>query len=211
MKNQLNKAIQFLKEKKTILYPTDTVWGVGCDATSQIAVKKIYRIKKREESKSLIILVNGFEMLENYIDFIPKKIKTYLKSTTKPITVIYNNPKNLAKNVIAKDNTIAIRIVKNGFAYSLIKAFGKPIVSTSANISGENTPSYFQEISTDIKQNVDCVVSIENENKDILKENSKDALPKHSYKKKQNTRTSLLVKPSKIIRFANDEIEILRD
>ncbi len=185
MKNQLNKAKQFLKEKKTILYPTDTVWGIGCDATSKKAVKRIYKIKQREESKSLIILVNGFEMLADYVDFIPEIIKTYLVNIEKPTTVIYNKPKNLAKNIIAQDNTIAIRIVKKGFVYELLKEFGKPIVSTSANISGEKTPLYFDDISNKIINDVDFIVN-------------------HNQEKKAS-------KSSKIIKFANNKIEVLRD
>ncbi|WNW02311.1 L-threonylcarbamoyladenylate synthase [Tenacibaculum sp. HL-MS23] len=156
----MNKIINTLKQGKTILYPTDTVWGLGCDATNEEAVKKIYQLKKREESKSLIILVDSIEMLRKYLDEIPEKAIEVLNSLEKPTTIIYKNPKNLAKNTIASDNTIAIRIPQDGFCLELIKEFGKPIVSTSANISGEPTPKSFSEISKAILQSVDYVVDL---------------------------------------------------
>ena len=178
------KIKNILSQNKTILYPTDTIWGIGCDATNFDAVKKIYQLKNRAESKSLIILVSDFEMLQNYVGIIPKKVKLYLEKQTRPTTVIYNTPKNLAKNVLAKDNTVAIRIVNSGFVNELIKAYGKPIVSTSANKSGAETPSSFIEISSEIKNGVDYIVN----HKDHKKE----------------------VKSSKIIRFVGDTITILR-
>lgn len=150
-----------LKAGKTLLYPTDTVWGIGCDATNENAVKKIYQIKQRAESKSLIILVDSLEMLKIYVDAIPKKVIEILASATKPTTIIYNSPEKLAKNIIAKDNTVAIRIVENDFCKALIKEFGKPIVSTSANISGEPTPKSFAEISNAILDSVDYIVDLQ--------------------------------------------------
>ncbi len=161
----LKEIVNKLKEGKTILYPTDTVWGLGCDATNIEAVKKIYEIKNREESKSLIILVSSIEMLMEYLNEIPNKALEILKEATKPTTIIYNAPKNLADNTIAKDNTIAIRIPKDEFCINLIKEFGKPIVSTSANISGEPTPKSFSEISKAILNSVDYVVDLHQEKK----------------------------------------------
>lgn len=158
------ESISFLEERQTILYPTDTIYGIGCDATNEKAVKKIYKIKQRNESKSLIILVSDIKMLQKYVAKIPKEIIKYLQERTVPTTVIYTNPINLAKNVIAKDNTVAIRIVNKGFVHKLIKEFGKPIVSTSANISGKNTPIHFNEISKEIKEKVDYIVSLPQEN-----------------------------------------------
>ena len=184
MQKLITKSLQILHNKSIILYPTDTIWGIGCDATNFDAVKKVYQLKNRAESKSLIILVSDFEMLQNYVGIIPEKVKLYLEKQTKPTTVIYTNPKNLAKNIIAKDNTVAIRIVNSGFANELILAFGKPIVSTSANKSGAETPSSFIEISSEIKNGVDYIVN----HKDHKKE----------------------VKSSKIIRFVGDTITILR-
>ncbi|WP_347174669.1 L-threonylcarbamoyladenylate synthase [Polaribacter uvawellassae] len=150
-----------LKEGKTLLYPTDTVWGIGCDATNSKAVSKIYKIKQRAESKSLIILVDSFTMLSEYVENITEKAIEELEKATKPTTIIYNNPKGLAKNCIASDNTIAIRIVQNDFCKTLINAFGKPIVSTSANISGEPTPKSFSEISVTILDSVDYMVNLQ--------------------------------------------------
>ena len=149
-----------LSEGKIILYPTDTVWGIGCDATNSEAVKKIYTIKNREESKSLIILVDSFEMLAKYLKSVPKEAMEYLNNTTKPTTIIYSDPINLAQNTIASDNTIAIRIVQDEFCRKLIKKFGKPIVSTSANVSCFPTPKSFSEISAAIVNNVDYIVNL---------------------------------------------------
>ncbi|MCT4698887.1 L-threonylcarbamoyladenylate synthase [Tenacibaculum haliotis] len=157
---ELRNLLFNLNKGKTILYPTDTVWGIGCDATNFHAVQKIYKIKKREESKSLIILVSSIEMLKEYIKIVPKIAIDILEQSIKPTTIIYNNPKNLAKNTIAIDNTIAIRIPNNDFCIQLIKEFGKPIVSTSANISGGETPKSFNYISDEIKKNVDYIVNI---------------------------------------------------
>ncbi|PHN98781.1 threonylcarbamoyl-AMP synthase [Tenacibaculum discolor] len=155
--------IDALKTAKTVLYPTDTVWGLGCDATNEEAVKKIYKLKDREESKSLIILVSSVEMLEDYIENIPPKALEILKNVEKPTTVIYKNPRGLAPNTIASDNTIAIRIPQDEFCIQLIKEFGKPIVSTSANVSGEPTPKSFSEISQAILKSVDYVVNLHQE------------------------------------------------
>ncbi len=159
----MEEVISCLKQEKTILYPTDTVWGLGCDATNEEAVKKIYQLKNREESKSLIILVNSTEMLQDYVENIPEKALQILKESKKPTTIIYNNPRGLAPNTIASDNTIAIRIPQDEFCVQLIKEFGKPIVSTSANVSGEPTPKSFSEISEAILKNVDYVVDLHQE------------------------------------------------
>lgn len=164
MKIEIQNSLEVLNIKKTILYPTDTVWGIGCDATDEKAVEKIYQIKQRSESKSLIILVDGWEMLQKYIEVIPVKASCVLKGSSKPTTVIYKNPKGLAKNVVAIDNTVAIRIVKDGFAHELIQQFGKPIVSTSANISGEPSPKSFEEINPLLLDKVDYIVNLPLEN-----------------------------------------------
>ena len=134
--NIIYETMAFLENKGTILYPTDTVWGIGCDATCYQAVQKIFNIKKRDEKKSLILLVSDVEMLQKYL------------------------------NVIAQNNTVAIRIVKNHFCQKLIRKFGKPIVSTSANISGESTPHFFKEIDDNIKNAVDFIVPLEQEKMD---------------------------------------------
>lgn len=160
----LESSLLALQKGKTILYPTDTVWGLGCDATNVEAVKKIYKIKKREESKSLIVLVDSIEMLKKYIKNVPEKALNIIKQSKKPTTIIYNNPVGIAENIINKvDNTIAIRIIKNLFCEKMIKDFGKPIVSTSANISGAPTPKSFFEISKSILTSVDYVVDLHTE------------------------------------------------
>lgn len=158
---EIKNSLKVLENEQTLLYPTDTVWGIGCDATSDEAVSKIYDIKQRSESKSLIILVNDIEMLKQYVNSISQEVVNLLKSSNKPTTIIYNNPKNLAKNVIASDNTVAIRIVQNYFCKELISAFGKPIVSTSANVSGNETPKSFKEIELSILDSVDYVVDLQ--------------------------------------------------
>lgn len=164
MSSSINNILNILDKSKTILYPTDTVWGIGCDATNEKAVAKIYQLKQRSDSKSMIILVDSWVMLENYIKEIPLKVNCILEGSSKPTTVIYQNPIGLAKNVIASDNTVAIRIVKDGFAHDLIQQFGKPIVSTSANISGELTPKSFDEINPLLLDKVDYIVNLPLEN-----------------------------------------------
>ncbi|SFN86194.1 L-threonylcarbamoyladenylate synthase [Bizionia echini] len=161
--SELYTALENLKQGKTILYPTDTIWGLGCDATNAKAVSKIYAIKNRIESKALICLVSSLNMLKTHIEEIPEAAIHFLETATKPTTIIYNNPKLVATNLIAQDNTLAIRMVHEGFAYELIELFQKPIVSTSANISGQASPKSFKEIHEDILKDVDYVVNLQNE------------------------------------------------
>ena len=146
---------------KTILYPTDTVWGLGCDATNIDAVAKIFKLKNRVESKSLVVLVSSMEMLRTYVGTVPQKAIDIISKTKKPTTIIYSNPKGLAANAIALDNTIAIRIPSHDYCLEIINKLGKPIISTSANISGEPTPKSFSEISLSILEGVDYVVNLE--------------------------------------------------
>ena len=163
MKETLDITISHLKKGGIILYPTDTVWGIGCDATNAAAVQKIYALKQRSDSNALICLVNNYSMLERYVDNVPKIAYTILDLAVTPTTVIYDNPAGVAENLIAKDNTLAIRVVKHTFCEKLIRYLGKPIVSTSANISGEPTPKSFKEISDAILKGVDYVVNLPNE------------------------------------------------
>lgn len=158
MQEQIQKCIEVLKNDGIILYPTDTVWGLGCDATNEEAVKKIYEIKQREDSKSLITLVSSDAMLQKYVVEVPELAWDLIDLATKPTTIIYPKAKNLASNVIAQDESIGIRMMKEGFCNQLVHKFGKAIVSTSANISGEPSPSYFQDISPKIISKVDFVV-----------------------------------------------------
>jgi L-threonylcarbamoyladenylate synthase len=158
MLEDLKNALDILKKGGIILYPTDTVWGLGCDATNPDAVDRIYKIKKREDSKSMLVLVDSSGRLNSYIREIPEIAWELIDAAVNPITLIYPGAKNLAKNLIAGDGSIGIRISDDEFCKSLIKKFGKPIVSTSANISGEKTPSVFSEISEEIKDSVDYIV-----------------------------------------------------
>ncbi len=157
--NDIQKSLEVLRAGGTLLYPTDTIWGLGCDATNQRAVQKIYSIKSRSEAKSLIILIDDFEKLSTYVEIVPEITSDLLASITNPVTIIYSNARRLAPNVVASDGTIAIRIVKDDFCKELIRQFGKPIVSTSANLSGFEAPATFSQVSDDIKDAVDYIVS----------------------------------------------------
>jgi L-threonylcarbamoyladenylate synthase len=179
MEDDLVNAIRVLNQGGIILYPTDTIWGIGCDATNTLAVEKVYRIKSRTEAKSLLILLDHFDKLPDYVEKIPDITSDLLDSITNPVTVIYSNAKRLAPNVIAPDGTIAIRIVKDAFCEELIRRFGKPIVSTSANISGFEPPATFSQVTDEIKKAVDYIVS-----------------HKHDY--------FTIAKPSTIIRLRDD-------
>lgn len=159
--SNINKCIEVLKTGGVILYPTDTVWGLGCDATNEEAVKKIFEIKQRNDAKSLITLVCNDAMLQKYVAEVPELAWDIIDLSTKPTTIIYPQGKNLAKNALAKDGSIGIRLIKNDFCNKLIYKFNKPIISTSANISGEPTPIDFKSISEVIKSNVDYIVSQE--------------------------------------------------
>tara|TARA_B110000008_G_scaffold1836_1_gene1747 strand:- start:3130 stop:3687 length:558 start_codon:yes stop_codon:yes gene_type:complete len=161
MYQDTSNVVRTLSLGKTILYPTDTVWGLGCDATSIDAVAKIFKLKNREESKSLVVLVSSIEMLHTYVDAVPQKAIDIISTAKKPTTIIYSYPKGLAANAIALDNTIAIRIPSHDYCLDIINKLGKPIISTSANISGESTPKSFSEISPPILEGVDYIVNLE--------------------------------------------------
>ncbi|MBI2281620.1 MAG: threonylcarbamoyl-AMP synthase [Bacteroidetes bacterium] len=158
MINEINKCIEVLKSGGLILYPTDTVWGIGCDATNEEAVKKIYELKQRNDSKSMIVIIANDAMLNKHVVEVPDLAWDIIDISDKPTTIIYPKAKNLAKNVIAEDGSIGIRMVKEGFCNQLVYKFNKPIVSTSANVSDFPTPLYFQEISNKIIDSVDYVV-----------------------------------------------------
>jgi len=160
MKTEVHNAFEVIKNGGIILYPTDTVWGIGCDATNEEAVKKIYALKQREETKSMIVLLNGERMMYNVFKEIPEVAWQILDYAEKPTTLILDKPKNVAKNLIAEDNSLAVRIVKEPFCYKLMERMKKPLVSTSANISGMFTPKSFKEISPEIIKGVDYVVNL---------------------------------------------------
>jgi len=169
MKDEINKCLEVLQNGGIILYPTDTIWGIGCDATNEEAVKKIYSLKRREETKSMLLLVDKPERILSHIKEMPELAWDLIEYTEKPLTIIYPGAKNLAKNLICEDGTIGIRVSSNEFNKKLIERFKKPIVSTSANISGEASPTCFAEISDELKSAVDYCVNID---RDIVRNQS---------------------------------------
>jgi L-threonylcarbamoyladenylate synthase len=158
LKIEIKKALEVLKSGGIILYPTDSIWGIGCDATNAEAVKKIYAIKKRAESKSMILLLDNESRLLSYVKEVPEQAWSLIEFAEKPLTIIYDDARNLPADIIADDGSIGIRITKDDFCKNLIGLFRKPIVSTSANISGEKSPATFAEISEEIKNSVDHIV-----------------------------------------------------
>ena len=186
MQNDIQKAIEVLKAGGIILYPTDTIWGIGCDATNEEAVKKIYDLKQRDDSKSMLILLDNPAKLQAYVQEVPDIAWDLIDLTDTPLTIIFDGAKNLASNLIADDGSIGIRITDELFSRELCKQFRKPIVSTSANISGEPSPQTFTKISAAVKNGVDYVVS---------------------YRKKENKPA----KPSGILKLGkNGSIKIIR-
>jgi L-threonylcarbamoyladenylate synthase len=186
MEEEIKLAVDFLKKGKVILYPTDTIWGIGCDATQQKPVDKIYRIKQRFESKSMIILLDHVDKLSAYVKKVPSIAFDLIERYKEPLTIIYPNAMNVAKNVVAEDGTVAIRIVRNDFCRKMISLFNKPVVSTSANLSGQQAPIAFSKIPREILEGVDHVVNF---NRDVI----------------------IGTKPSTIIRlFENGEFEVIR-
>ncbi len=181
------KAFEVIKKDGVLLYPTDTIWGIGCDATNVKAISKVFRIKQRHESKALIILLNSVESLEKYVSKVPLIALDLIEKIEKPLTVIYPRAKNLPQSLLSEDGSIAIRITKNEFCSKLIQLMGTPLVSTSANISGEVSPIMFNQVSQHILDKVDYIVNL---SKNEIKE----------------------TKASTIIRFINDfEFEVVRE
>lgn len=159
MQDDIKKACDVLKKGGIILYPTDTIWGIGCDATNEEAVHRIYELKQRDDSKSMLVLMDNPAKLQAYIKDVPDIAWDLIDLNDKPLTIIYEGAKNLAPNLIAPDGSIGIRITAEKFSMELCRQFRKPIVSTSANISGEPSPSSFSKISPAIKEGVDYIVS----------------------------------------------------
>lgn len=152
----MQDLINTLLRGGVILYPTDTIWGIGCDATNEKAIEKIFEIKKRDPNKSLIILVENEKRLQEIVE-VPPIAWDIIDLSEKPITIIYQNPKNLPQKLLAQDGSIGIRIVKNDFCKKLIQKLNRPLVSTSANISGEKNPKKFADISKEITSAVDYI------------------------------------------------------
>lgn len=184
---EAKRACAVLKQGGVILYPTDTVWGIGCDATNPEAVKKVYEIKKRADNKAMLVLVDNEAKVDYYVKEVPSVAWDLIELTTKPLTIIYYGARYLAENLIGEDGTIGIRVTEEEFSKQLCFHFRKAIVSTSANISGEPTPATFSEISDEIKQAVDYVVN---------------------HRQKDTSRP----KPSSIIKLgAKGEVKIIRE
>lgn len=158
MNDDIKNAFDVLVAGGLILYPTDTVWGIGCDATNEDAVRKVYELKKRIDSKALIVMIDNAVKLDYYIDGVPEIAWDLIEVTDKPLTIIYDNARNVASNLLAEDGSLAIRVSKEKFSQELCKRFRKALVSTSANISGTPTPTSFDEISDEIKNGVDYIV-----------------------------------------------------
>lgn len=185
LKEEIRKTQEVLKNGGIILYPTDTIWGLGCDATNPEAVRRIYEIKKRADNKSMLVLLDDAGKIASYAD-IPDIALDLIEVTDKPTTIIYPNAKRLAPDLIAEDGTIGIRITREEFTQSLLYRFNRPLVSTSANISGERSPRFFNEISETIRNAVDYIVN---------------------YRRNDHTSAS----PSSIIKLGlNGEIQIIR-
>ena len=186
LQDEVTKAVEVLRQGGVTLYPTDTVWGIGCDATNEEAVRKVYALKQREEAKALICLVDSADRLARYVRRVPDVVWDMVDMATSPLTVIYEHASGLAPNLLAEDGTVGIRVTQEEFSKALCYRFQKPIVSTSANLSGEATPRTFGEISEEVKQAVDYVV-------------------------RYNQRSKEKHQPSKIIKVKeNGEFEILR-
>ena len=181
----IERCLEVLRTGGLILYPTDTIWGIGCDATSEIAVDKIYKLKKRSDEKAMIVLVADERDIMQHVAAPDFPLFDYLETTSKPTTVIYEGALGFADNLIGKDGSIAIRICKDEFCRHLLKRFKKPIVSTSANISGVPSPKTFKEISDEIKNGVDYIVHYRQD----------DEIP---------------AQPSSLIKWDNGKITVLR-
>ncbi len=157
--DEAKKCVEVLRKGGVILYPTDTVWGIGCDATNPDAVKRVFDIKKRADSKALLLLVDSADRLSRYVGTVPSVAWDLIELTTKPLTIIYDGARNLASNLIAEDGSVGIRVTSELFSKELCYRFQKAVVSTSANISGEPAPNNFGEISQEIIDAVDYVVN----------------------------------------------------
>lgn len=169
---EIKKAVEVMRNGGVILYPTDTIWGIGCDATNEEAVKKVYEIKKRADSKALICLVDSEAKIDFYVKDVPPVAWDLIELSTKPLTVIYDGARNLAPNLLAEDGSVGIRVTNEEFSKQLCFRFRKAVVSTSANISGEPSPRSFADISDEIKNAVDYIVGVRQNEKGGVKPSS---------------------------------------
>lgn len=161
----LAKAVEVVKKGGIILYPTDTIWGIGCDARNEEAVKRIYELKQRADSKSMLVLVSSEAELERSVETVPEAAWMLIEACEQPLTIIYDSPKGIAENLKAEDGSLGIRITREKFSNALCKKAGAPIVSTSANISGQRSARYYDEICDEIKSGVDYVVEYRRDDK----------------------------------------------
>jgi len=182
LKDRIDEIVTVLEDSGIILYPTDTIWGVGCDACNPVAIERIYNLKKRDRSKPFVLLVDSIEMLRGYVSSVHPRIETLLSFHSRPLTVIYEQGINLPANAMSSEGTVAIRIAKDKFCQQLIKDLGKPLIATSANISNEPFPANFGEISSAVIQGVEYVVHHRRDDKEqrepsvIIKYNHKGDL-----------------------------------
>lgn len=166
-KDDINRIVDILDEGGVILYPTDTIWGLGCDAHNEEAINKIYDIKQRSKGKPLSLIASSIEMIKSHVVFVHPKIETLLSYHERPLTVIYDEAKNLPENLVSDDGSIAIRLVKDEFCIQLIEALGRPIVSTSANMSNAPLAANFGQITSDILSKADYIVKHRQDDKTI--------------------------------------------
>lgn len=159
MTEDIQKACEVLRTGGLILYPTDTIWGIGCDATNEEAVRKVYALKQRSDNKAMLVLIDNAVKLNTYVSDVPDIAWDLIEVTDKPLTIIYSEARNLAPNLLGEDGSVGIRVTTEEFSRKLCERFRKPLVSTSANVSGEPSPANFADISDAIKQGVDYIVS----------------------------------------------------
>ena len=159
MEDEIKRCIEVLNKGGIILYPTDTIWGIGCDATNRDAVKKVYELKQREDNKAMLILLDSANNLDRYVRDVPEIAYDLIDVAVKPLTIIYDNGYNLAENLLGENHSVGIRITNEAFSQALCRKFRRPIVSTSANISGQPSAVIFKEISPEIINGVDYVVN----------------------------------------------------
>jgi L-threonylcarbamoyladenylate synthase len=172
MRDDIRKACEVMNKGGVILYPTDTIWGIGCDATNEEAVKRVYEIKKRADSKAMLVLVDNAVKVDFYVNQAPEVAFDLIELATKPLTIIYDDAKNLAPNLIAEDGSVGIRVTSETFSNQLCYRFRKAIVSTSANVSGEPSPATFEDISEEIKGAVDYIVQSRQNERTVSKSSS---------------------------------------
>ena len=159
MEGDIVQCLKVLSDGGLILYPTDTVWGIGCDATNAEAVKRVYQLKQRDDAKALIVLIDSADHLDHYVVDVPMIAHELIDVAVKPLTIIYEGAYNLAPNVLGTEDSVGIRIPNDEFCHQLCQRFGKPIVSTSANLSGKPGAKTFGDIDPDIKDGVDYAVN----------------------------------------------------